>query len=96
MSDYKTTRDAARTITTRYEKMLRSLSEDYQDEMVVVSLMNHYQLCSVPNTHEDGIEIDLDDTILVAIERVLEYYMPPSHFKDWKLALKDKENSSGR
>jgi len=35
MSDYKTTRDAARTITTRYEKMLRSLAGDYQDEMVV-------------------------------------------------------------
>ena len=31
MSDYQLTRDAAATITTRYEKMLRNLSDDYYD-----------------------------------------------------------------
>jgi len=80
MTDYKTTRDAAGTITTRYEKMLRSLSEDYEDEMVVVSLMKHYNLCIDNN----------DKTILEAIERVLEDYMSHSDFNDWMLTAKDK------
>ena len=84
MSDYKTTRDAAGTVIARYERMLRNLSEDPQDEMVIMSLMNHYSLC---------VDND-DDTILVAIERVLEDYMPPSHFRDWRLALKDKEKQN--
>ena len=85
MSDYNTTRDAANIIVTRYEKMLRNLSEDYQDEMVVVSLMNHYSLCYEPNTDEGGWEIEVDDTILSAIERVLEDYMSPSDYNAWML-----------
>jgi len=85
MSDYNTTRDAANVITTRYEKMLRNLSEDYQDEMVVVSLMNHYRLCSEPNTDEGGWEIEVEDTILSAIERVLEDYMNTSDYTAWML-----------
>ena len=84
MADYKTARDAARTITARYEEMLRSLAGDYEDEMVVVSLMNHYSLCLDNN----------DDTILVAIERVLEDYMLPSYYNAWKLALKNEEKQS--
>lgn len=85
MSDYNTTRDAANVITTRYEKMLRNLSEDYQDEMVVVSLMNHYSLCSEPDTNEGGWGIEVDDTILSAIERVLEDYMNTSDYTAWML-----------
>jgi len=82
MSGYKTTRGAAGVIAARYENILRSQSEDYQDEMVIMSLIDHYSLC---------LDSD-DDTILVAIERVLEDYMPPSHFRYWRLALKGKEN----
>lgn len=85
MSDYNTTRDAANVITTRYEKMLRNLSEDYQDEMVVVSLMNHYSLCYETDT--DGVA-DADDTILSAIERVLEDYMNTSDYNAWMLTRK--------
>jgi len=81
MTDYNTTRDAAGTVTARYERMLRSLSDDYQDEMVVVSLMNHYQLCSDP-----------DDTVLVAIERVLEDYMNQADFNAWMLTRKGIAN----
>jgi len=90
MTDYNTTRDAAGTVAARHERMLRSLSDDYQDEMVVVSLMNHYQLCSDPDTHGDGI--DLDDTILVAIERVLEDYMNQADFNAWMLTRKGIAN----
>ena len=80
MSDYHQTRDAAGTITTRYEKMLRDLTDVCLDEMVVVSLMKYYNVC-----------IDNDDkTILEAIERVLEDYMSHSDFNDWMLTVKQR------
>ncbi len=40
MSDYKQTSYAAGIITSRYSDMLKRLGDDYEDEMVVVSLMN--------------------------------------------------------
>ena len=85
MTDYNTTRDAAGTVTAHFERVLRvalrSISDDYQDEMVVVSLMNHYQLCADP-----------DDTVLVAIERVLEDYMNQADFNAWMLTRKGISN----
>lgn len=75
MTDYNQTRDAAGVITTRFENMLRNLSDDYEEEMVVVSLMKYYNICL-----DNG-----DDTILKAIERVLEDYMVPHDFDDWML-----------
>ena len=78
MSDYKQTSDAAGIITSRYSEMLKSLSDDYLDEMVVVSLMKYYNLC-----------LDNDDpTILEAIERVLEDYMCTADYSDWMLTRK--------
>ena len=78
MSDYQQTRDAAGIITSRFDKMLRNLTDDYEDEMVVVSLMNYYNLC-----------LDNDDpTILEAIERVLEDYMCPADYSAWLLGRK--------
>jgi hypothetical protein len=75
MSDYKQTRDAAGIITSRFDKMLRNLTDDYEDEMVVVSLMKYYNLC-----------LDNDDpTILEAIERVLEDYMCTADYSAWLL-----------
>jgi len=80
MSDYNVTRDAAGKITSRFEKMLENLADDYEDEMVAVSLMRHYNLY---------LEND-DVSILEAIERVLEDYMSPSDFNAWMLTVKDK------
>jgi hypothetical protein len=75
MSDYQQTRDAAGIITSRFDKMLRNLTDDYEDEMVVVSLMKYYNLC-----------LDNDDpTILEAIERVLEDYMCTADYSAWLL-----------
>ena len=75
MSDYKQTRDAAGIITSRFDKMLQNLTDDYEDEMVVVSLMKYYNLC-----------LDNDDpTILEAIERVLEDYMCAADYSAWLL-----------
>ena len=85
-SDYKQTRDAVRMITSRFDKtirnltdnMLRNLTDDYEDEMVVVSLMRYYDLCLDNN----------DDSILEAIERVLEDYMCTADYSDWLLIRK--------
>jgi len=85
MSDYQQTRDAAGVITSRFDKMLQSLSDDYLDDMVVVSLMKYYDLCCEPNKDEGGWEIDLDTTILEAIERVLEDYMCTADYNAWML-----------
>ena len=79
MSDYKQTSDAAGIITSRYSDMLKRLGDDYEDEMVVVSLMKYYNLC-----------LDNDDpTILEAIERVLEDYMCAADYNAWLLGRGD-------
>jgi hypothetical protein len=94
MSDYKTTRDAAGTITTRYERMLRNLSDDYIDDITVVSLMDSYDLFSKPDTDEGGQEIEVDYDLLAAIEKVLgEVYLSKSDFNDWMLTVKGKRPS---
>lgn len=82
MGDYKQTRDAAGAITSRFDKMLRNLTDDYEDEIVVVSLMRYYDLCLDNN----------DDSILEAIERVLEDYMCTADYNDWLFYGKDKQN----
>ena len=78
MSGYKQTRDAAGVITSRFDKMLRNLSDDYEDEIVVVSLMRYYNLCLDNN----------DASILEAIERVLEDFMCTADYSDWLLTRK--------
>ena len=85
MSDYKQTRDAAGIITTRFDRMLRNLRDDYEDEITVVSLMRYYDLCCEPNKDEGGWEIEPDTTILEAIERVLEDFMCKADYNAWML-----------
>ena len=87
MSDYQLTRDAAGKITTRFDKMLRNLADDYEDEIVVVALMKYYDLCCEPNKDEGGELIDLDTSILEAIERVLEDFMNASDYNAWMLSV---------
>jgi hypothetical protein len=90
MTDYKQTRDAAGIITSRFDRMLLKLSDDYEDEITVVSLMRYYDLCCEPNKDEGGELIDPDTTILEAIERVLEDFMCKADYSDWLLTVKDK------
>lgn len=85
MTDYNLTRDVAGRITDRFSDMLRRLQDDYEEEIVVVSLMEYYNLCSKPdkidNTVDEYIEPDKD--LLWAIERVLQDYMTSKDFNDW-------------
>jgi hypothetical protein len=82
MSDYKQTRDAAGILTSRFDRMLSNLRDDYEDKITVVSLMKYYNLCL-----DNG-----DPTILEAIERVLEDYMCTADHNAWMLSVKEKRN----
>ena len=86
MSDYNQTRNAAGIITSRFANMLKSLQDDYEDEIVVVSLMNYYELCAKPDKidNTEGEYIDPDTDLLWAIERVLADFMTSKDFNDWK------------
>ena len=86
MSDYQLTRDAAGKVTTRYEKMLRDLADEFVDNVTVASLMDSYDLFSKPDKDEGGCEIEVDYDLLAAIEKVLgEVYMSKSDFNVWML-----------
>jgi len=88
MSDYKQTPDAAGIITSRFSNMLKNLQDDYEDEIVVVSLMKYYEMCAKPdkidNTRDEYI--DPDEDLLWAIERVLQDFMPTDEFNGWVAA----------
>lgn len=87
MSDYNQTRDAAGMITSRFSKMLKNLQDDYEEEIVVVSLMEYYDMCAKPDKIDNTVNeyIDPDEDLLWAIERVLQDYMPSKDFNDWML-----------
>jgi len=77
MSDYNVTRSAAAKVTDKFSNMLRDLEDDFEEEIVVRSLMKYYKLCS--NEHLMG-----------AIECILLEYMSLSDFNEWMLTAKDK------
>jgi hypothetical protein len=67
--------------------MLKNLQEDYEDEIVVVSLMKYYDMCAKPNKIDNTVNeyIDPDEDLLWAIERILEDYMTSVEFNNWML-----------
>jgi hypothetical protein len=74
MSDYKQTRDAAGKITSRFRTTLKNLQDELaKDEIVVVSLMQYYEICD-----------ENDEDLIWAIERILSDYMSPQDFRSWK------------
>lgn len=93
MSDYNVTRDAANQVTERFSRMLRDLEDDFEEEIVVCSLMKYYSLCSVPSEDEDGMDMGVDEDLLWAIERILQDFMATPDFNDWMITVKDKRPS---
>jgi hypothetical protein len=92
MSDYNVTRSAANQVTDRFSRMLRDLEDDFEEEIVVCSLMKYYNLCSVPVKDEGGMDMGVDGDLLWAIERILQDFMATPDFNDWMLSVKDKQN----
>ena len=90
MSDYNVTRSAANKVTDRFSRMLRDLEDDFEEEIVVCSLMKYHNLCSVPVKDEGGMDMGVDEDLLWAIERILQDFMATSDFNDWMLTVKDK------
>ena len=88
MSDYNVTRSAAAQVTDRFSRMLRDLEDDFEEEIVVCSLMKYYNLCSIPVTDEGGMDMGVDEDLLWAIERILQDFMATSDFNDWMLTVK--------
>ena len=84
-TDYNVTRSAANQVTERFSNMLRNLEDDFEEEIVVCSLMKYYNLCSVPVTDEGGMDMGADEDLLWAIERVLEDYMCAADYSAWLL-----------
>lgn len=64
----------------RFDKMLAQHLEDYQDEMVVISLMKYYDHLAKDLIAQEAFY----DDIGFAIERVLEDYMVHADFVWWK------------
>ena len=64
-----------------YENLFSGLS----DELVVKSLKNYYDICSVPDKIDlsDDI-IEPDEELLRAIDRVLADYMTQDEYDRWK------------
>ncbi len=93
MSDYNVTRSAANQVTERFSRMLRDLEDDFEEEIVVWSLMKYHNLCSVPVTDEGGMDMGVDEDLLWAIERILQDFMATSDFNDWMLTVKGKRPS---
>lgn len=85
MSDYNQTRDAAGMITSRFSNMLKNLQVEHEEEIVVVSLMEYYDMCAKPDKIDNTVNeyIDPDEDLLWAIERVLQDYMTSKDFNDW-------------
>ena len=90
MSDYNVTRRVATKITDRFSNMLRNLEDDFEEEVVVCSLMKYYRLCSVSVKDEGGMDMGVDEDLLWAIERILQDYMSTSDFNAWMLTANDK------
>lgn len=88
MSDYNVTRISATQVTDRFSRMLRDLEDDFEEEMVVRSLMKYYNLCSVHVKDEGGMDMGVDEDLLWAIERILQDYMSSSDFNAWMSAAK--------
>ena len=93
MSDYNVTRRVATKITDRFSSMLRNLEDDFEEEIVVCSLMKYYKLCSVPVKDEGGMDMGVDEDLLWAIERILQDFMATPDFNDWMLTVKGKRPS---
>ena len=88
MSDYNVTRRVATKITDQFSSMLRNLEDDFEEEIVVCSLMKYYKLCSIPVKDEGGMDMGVDEDLLWAIERVLEDFMTTYDYNAWMLTRK--------
>lgn len=88
MSDYNLYLRRDGKLIDRFSQMVQNFRDDFEEEIVVVTLLNYYDMCSKPdkidNTRDEYI--DPDEDLLWAIERVLQDFMTTDEFNAWKTA----------
>jgi hypothetical protein len=65
------TREASSRIAERFSQTLLNLKDDFEDDIVAVSLMESYEM------------VDEDEELLWAIDRVLAFYINSSDYNLW-------------
>lgn len=85
MTDYTKTREAASMIKEKFNQTLRNLKDELEDEIVIQSLMQYYDLCCKPDKIDNTVDeyIEPDEELLWAIERLLQDYMTTTDFNSW-------------
>jgi len=73
MTDYNETRKASSKMAERFSQTLRNLKDDFEDDIVVVSLMESYKM----------VDEDEDEDLLWAIDKVLAFYLTSSEYNLW-------------
>ena len=65
---------------------------DLEEEIVVVALMDYYELCNKPDKDEGGDVIDPDKDLLWAIDRVLQDFMTSTDYNSWVSTTKLRDD----
>lgn len=77
MSDYNVYLRRDGKLIDRFSQMVQDFRNDFEEEMVVVTLLNYYNTCCLG---------DRDEDLLWAIERVLQDFMTTDEFNGWVAA----------
>lgn len=87
MSDYNMYLRRDGTLIDRFSKMVSDFRDDFEEEIVVVTLLNYYNMCSKPDKIDNSdMYIDPDDDLLWAIDRVLQDFMTTQDYNAWSKA----------
>jgi hypothetical protein len=77
MTDYNVYLRRDGKLIDRFSQMVQNFRDDFEEEIVVVTLLNYYNVCCLG---------DHDEDLLWAIERVLQDFMTTDEFNGWVAA----------
>ena len=80
MCDYNVYLRRDGQLIDRFSQMVQNFRDDFEEEIVVVTLLNYYSVCSKPDSE------GCDEDLLWAIERVLQDFMTTDEFNGWVAA----------
>ena len=88
MSDYNLYLRRDGKLIDRFSQMVQNFRDDFEEEIVVVTLLNYYNMCSKPTKVDNTVNeyVDPDEDLLWAIERVLQDFMTTDEFNGWVTA----------
>ena len=77
MSDYNIYLRRDGTLIDRFSQMVQDFRDDFEEEIVVLTLLNYHSIVS---------QSDPDEDLLWAIERVLQDFMTTDQYNGWMSA----------